>query len=273
MSQAPSPLSLVISGVTGRMGQAILQLVAQSAKFQLAGALEKPGHPAAGSSLQQFCFDLSTDCQISTAPAELLDETVVLIDFTRPAATRKLLEVARQKATPAVIGTTGLSRADRQSLEELAAIVPVVYATNMSTGINLLRKLLVEAAEILDSGFDLEIVEMHHRYKEDAPSGTALTLAGDLARARQQELEDVVCYGRQGFTGKRAPDEIAVLSLRGGDVPGDHTVIFAGDGERLEFTHRASGRETFARGALRAAEFVQTAPPGLYDMDAVLGLS
>ncbi len=273
MSEQNLPVDLVISGASGRMGKELLKLAAADRRFQIAGALEQSGHPAVGEAVSSLGFDCRAELTVSSDIAVVLDGTAVLVDFTRPEATRELVKEAIKTATPAVIGTTGLSRSEEQLIERLAAVAPVVSASNMSVGINLLRQLVVEATESFTHVFDVEIVEMHHRHKEDAPSGTALALVDDIAGARRQSSEAVRCCSREGFTGERDDSEIGVFALRGGDVAGDHTVIFAGEGERLEFTHRASGRETFARGALLAVEFVSRAEPGLYGMPEVLGLN
>ncbi len=196
----------------------------------------------------------------------------VVVDFSSHAATPAITSLCAEHQKAVVIGTTGHSSEDRSSITAFGARIPIVLSSNFSTGVNTLFWLTRKAAEILGPGFDLEIVEMHHRLKRDAPSGTAKTLAEILAEVRKQQLEKVARYGRSGIVGERTSAEIGLHSVRGGDVVGDHTVIFAGLGERLELTHKASTRETFANGALRAALWVVKQKPGLYDMQDVLGL-
>lgn len=196
----------------------------------------------------------------------------VVIDFSSHQATAAIAELCAAKGKAMVIGTTGHSSEDRSALTRLSSRIPMVVSSNFSTGVNTLFWLTRKAAEILGPEFDLEIVEMHHRLKRDAPSGTARTLAEILAEVRQEQLERVLRHGRSGIVGERTQTEIGMHSVRGGDVVGDHTVIFAGMGERVELSHKASSRETFANGALRAALWVAKRPPGLYDMQDVLGL-
>jgi 4-hydroxy-tetrahydrodipicolinate reductase len=202
----------------------------------------------------------------------IIKESDVVIDFSFHDVTAKFATLCAEHRKPLVIGTTGHSEAERSQISNLKSLIPIVWASNYSTGVNTLFWLTRKAAEILGSNFDLEITEMHHRTKKDAPSGTAATLAEILAGVRKQQLNKIVRHGRQGITGERTATEIGMHSLRGGDVVGDHTVVFAANGERLELTHRASSRETFANGALRAAQWVVTQKPGLYDMQDVLGL-
>jgi 4-hydroxy-tetrahydrodipicolinate reductase len=240
---------VIIAGAKGRMGLALLRC-----------AESIPGITVAGG------IDLGDDLGAVIAGAD------VVLDFTSHQSTVPFARLcaARQKAL--VIGATGHTEAEREELTALARQIPMVWSANFSTGVNVLFWLAGKTAEILGPEFDLEIVEMHHRLKKDAPSGTAATLAQILARARSQALDQVARYGRRGEVGARAPGEIGLHSLRGGDVVGDHTVIFAGPGERVELTHRASSRDTFARGALRAAQWVAGRKPALYDMQDVLGL-
>lgn len=202
----------------------------------------------------------------------LVPRSDVVIDFSLHSATAGIASLCAKHKKAIVIGTTGHSNEDRSLITGLSAQIPMVLSSNFSTGVNTLFWLTRKAAEILGPAFDLEVVEMHHRLKRDAPSGTAGTLAEILAQVRQQQLADVIRHGRHGIVGERTNTEIGVHSLRGGDVVGDHTVVLAGAGERLELTHRASSRETFANGALRAAEWVAKQKPGLYDMQDVLGL-
>jgi 4-hydroxy-tetrahydrodipicolinate reductase len=236
-------LRIALVGAAGRMGQAIAS-VAASENVEVVTK-----------------SDLGD--RITSANAD------VLIDFSSAAATETICETAMKSSTALVIGTTGHSAREKQAIEAAAEEIPVVLASNFSIGVNALFALTEQAAKILGDDFDLEIVEVHHRMKKDAPSGTAKTLAGILQRVRRTKS---LRHGREGISGEREKSEIGIHSVRGGDVVGDHTVIFAGQGERIELTHRASSRETFARGALRAARWVVGKSPGLYDMRNVLDL-
>ena len=240
---------IIITGSKGRMGHALAGCAAQNPALKITGLID------AGD-------DLSA----------LIGMGDVVIDFSAHDATPGLAAICAENKKPMVIGTTGQSDKAKARVVKLASKIPIVWASNYSTGVNALFWLTRKAAEILGPGFDLEIVEMHHRQKKDAPSGTAATLAEILADARKHQLADVIRHGRKGIVGARTPTEIGMHALRGGDVVGDHTVIFAANGERLELTHRASSRETFANGALRAAQWVVKQKPGLYDMQDVLGL-
>jgi 4-hydroxy-tetrahydrodipicolinate reductase len=202
----------------------------------------------------------------------VIDKSDVVIDFSSHSATPGLATICAEKTKAMVIGTTGHSNEAKSQISDFKSVIPIVLASNFSMGVNTLFWLTRKAAEILGPGYDLEIVEMHHRLKRDAPSGTAKTLAEILAEVRQQNLDRAARHGREGIVGERTAQEIGVHSIRGGDVVGDHTVIFADAGERLELTHKASSRETFAKGALRAAQWVVRQKPGLYDMQDVLGL-
>ncbi len=240
---------IIITGAKGRMGQTLVACAERRPDFQIVGQI-----------------DLDDDL------LTVIKEGDVVIDFSFHEVTAIIATTCAEHKKALVIGTTGHGEADKSAIRQLQSTIPMVWASNYSTGVNALFWLARKAAEILGPGFDPEIVEMHHRTKKDAPSGTALTLAGVVAAVRKQQLKDVLCHGRHGITGERAPAEIGMHSLRGGDVVGDHTVIFAANGERLELAHRASSRETFAQGALRAAQWVVRQQPGLYDMEDVLGL-
>ncbi len=239
---------VLLLGAKGRMGQAIAS-AAQKSGVEIAAGL-----------------DLGDDL---TKPIDACD---VVIDFSNPTATDVLFRVCRDAAKPAVIGTTGHSQKERERIEEMATALPVVFSPNFSVGVNALFWLTRKAAQMLGPDFDLEITEMHHRLKKDAPSGTARKLAEILGEARKLDYGKDVRHGREGLPGERPANEIGLHSIRGGDVVGDHTVIFAGAGERLELVHKASSRETFALGALRAARWIIGKPPGLYSMEDVLGL-
>jgi 4-hydroxy-tetrahydrodipicolinate reductase len=242
-------INVIITGVKGRMGQALLQCGARIPDLQVIGGV-----------------DLGDDLSGAIPKAD------VVVDFSFHQATPEFAELCAKQRKPIVIGTTGHSDAEKKRIHACASQIPMVIASNYSTGVNTLFWLTRKAAEILGPGFDLEVVEMHHRTKKDAPSGTAVTLAEILAQVRKQQLAKVIRHGREGITGERTDTEIGMHSLRGGDVVGDHTVVFATNGERLELTHKAASRDTFANGALRAAQWVVKQKPGVYDMEDVLGL-
>jgi 4-hydroxy-tetrahydrodipicolinate reductase len=241
--------NIILTGSKGRMGRTLVACVPAHPDLRIVGQI-----------------DQGDDLRSALAAAD------VVIDFSSHEATPGIAALCAEHHKAMVIGTTGHSTEDRSRLTRLSSRIPMVLSSNFSTGVNALFWLTAKAAEILGPGFDLEIVEMHHRLKRDAPSGTARRLAEILAAARQQQAEQVIRHGRAGMVGERAAEEIGVHAVRGGDVVGDHTVIFAGVGERLELAHKASSRETFAHGALRAAGWVVRQPPGLYDMQDVLGL-
>lgn len=240
---------IIITGAKGRMGQALIASAAQQPDLQIVGRIDQGDDLAAA-----------------------IGGGDVVIDFSSHEATPGIAELCARHKKALVIGTTGHTDAERSRISEFKSQIPMVWSANYSTGVNALFWLTRQAAEILGSDFDLEIVEMHHRMKKDAPSGTAKTLAEIAAAVREQQLEKVARHGRAGLVGERTRDEIGIHSIRGGDVVGDHTVIFANVGERLELTHRMSSRETLARGALRAAQWVVKQRPGVYDMEHVLGL-
>ena len=241
------------------MGQRLRALAEQDDELTVAGLWESPGHPSVGRD------------GIVGAIEPAIANARVYIDFTRPEPTLKHLDAAAAQGVAAVVGTTGFERPVPELFADVAQRIPIVWAPNMSIGITLLRKLVYDAVRALGSGYDAEIIEMHHRWKEDAPSGTAKALLRSVQQARGNQGR--VVTGREGMTGERRDDDIGVLALRGGDVVGDHTVILAGTGERIELGHRAGSRDTFAAGALRAARWVVDQPPGLYDMFDVLGWS
>ncbi len=240
---------IIITGSKGRMGRTLLACAGQNPQLQVVGQIDQ------GDDLSKVI--------------ELCD---VVIDFSSHNATPGIAELCAAHKKAIVIGTTGHSTEDKSRITQFSSRIPMVLSSNFSTGVNALFWLTRKAAEILGPSVDLEIVEMHHRLKRDAPSGTAKTLAEILAGVRKQQLERVSRHGRAGIVGERTAEEIGIHSVRGGDVVGDHTVIFATSGERLELTHKASSRETFANGALRAAQWVVAQKPGLYDMQDVLGL-
>lgn len=240
---------VIITGAKGRMGQALLQCAGRMPELQIVAGI-----------------DMGDDL------GSVIPKTDVVIDFSFHQATADFTELCAKQRKAIVIGTTGHSEPEKKRILACASQIPMVIASNYSTGVNTLFWLTRKAAEILGPGFDLEVVEMHHRTKKDAPSGTAVTLAEILAQVRKQQPAKVIRHGREGITGERSDTEIGMHSLRGGDVVGDHTVIFATNGERLELTHKAASRDTFANGALRAALWVVKQKPGCYDMQDVLGL-
>lgn len=267
-ANAPTdPARLVVLGAGGRMGQVILDKARREPGILLHGAVELPTHPLVGHPASPDLPDL----KIVGTLDEALEGADVIIDFTRPEGTIAALEQAAKRKIGAVIGTTGMNAAQKDALAEFATEIPIVFSPNMSVGINVMLWLLRIAADALGEGYDVELFEMHHRNKADAPSGTALRIAEVLCESRGLDPEQALNYGRRGLE-PRTSKEIGVQALRGGDVAGEHTVFFLGEGERLEITHRASSRLVFAQGALRAARWVHGRPPGLYGMDEVLGL-
>jgi 4-hydroxy-tetrahydrodipicolinate reductase len=265
-------MRMAVLGVAGRMGRALVSAIdAAAPNAILTSATERPGSALLGTTLSSAGFSKQTDILIKDGFPEP-GAADVWIDFTVPAATVANTEAAVAAGAALVIGTTGLEPEQRAAIERAAKRVPVVFTANYSIGINVMLKLVADAAQRLGSAYDLEIVETHHRAKRDAPSGTALRLAEALAEATGGDLATDARYERHGEIGPRPPKQIGVQTLRGGDVVGDHTVHFLGSGDRLEITHRASSRETFAQGAVRAALWLAGRPAGLYDMRAVLGL-
>ena len=238
----------------------------------LSGALDLPGSPAIGSDASAFLGTASGVAITADLPAGLHGADV-LIDFTRPEGTLAHLAVCRQLGVKAVIGTTGFDAAQKTLIGEHARHIGIVMAPNMSVGVNVVLRLLDVAARALNEGYDIEIIEAHHRHKVDAPSGTALAMGEVVASALGRDLKDCAVYGREGVTGERDPSTIGFATIRGGDIVGDHTVLFAGTGERIEITHKSSSRVTYAQGSLRAARFLATQGAGLYDMGDVLGLA
>lgn len=263
--------AIAIAGASGRMGRALLESVAAAPDCHLSAALDRAGSPILGQDAGSL-LGQPNGVVISADVRSALSKSRVLIDFTRPEATLAHLAICRDLGVNLVIGTTGFSDVEKAAIEAAAKDIAIVMAPNMSVGVNLLLKLLDTAARALSEGYDIEIVEMHHRHKVDAPSGTALRLGEVVANALGRDLKDCAVYGREGITGERDPSTIGFATLRGGDVVGDHTVVFAGLGERVEITHKASSRATFSQGAVRAARFLADKQSGLFDMQAVLAL-
>jgi 4-hydroxy-tetrahydrodipicolinate reductase len=265
-------IELVVAGAAGRMGGRIVALARDTGDLRVVAALERPGHPALGRDAGEAAGAGPLGVPITDDPGPHLKPGRVLVEFTAPEATLAHLRVAAAHGAGAVIGTTGLGASEVEEVRRLAAQVPILLSPNMSVGVNLAFRLLALMARALGDDYDVEITEIHHRMKKDAPSGTAARMAEVVAEALGRRIEEVGVYGRHGLVGERGRREIGVHALRGGDVVGEHTVVFSTLGERLELTHRAHSRDTFAQGALRAVRFVAGAGPGLYSMHDVLGL-
>jgi 4-hydroxy-tetrahydrodipicolinate reductase len=271
MGAAGKPVRVAIAGSGGRMGRMLLESVAQDGNAVLGAALEVPGSPQVGRDAGDL-VGAPRGVLISDKPAQALAGCDVLIDFTRPEGTLQHLAICRQLKVRMVIGTTGFDDAGKKAINDAAREIGVVFAPNMSVGVNVTLKLLEMAAQAMGADHDIEIIEAHHKHKVDAPSGTALKMGEVVAGAMGKKLSDCAVYAREGHTGERKPGSIGFATIRGGDIVGDHTVMFAGTGERVEITHRSNNREHYAQGALRAAHFLMTRPQGLYDMWDVLGL-
>ena len=266
------PVDLVVAGAAGRMGTRIVALAREAADLRVVAALEAAAHPAIGGDAGETAGVVRTGVAITGDAAAVLTADRVLVEFSAPEPTLAHLRLVAATGARAVIGTTGFTAAQREEIAALARRAPIMLAPNMSVAVTLAFKLLPIMARALGDDYDVEISEIHHRFKKDAPSGTAVRMAELVAEALGRDLGTVGVYGRQGLVGERTPKEIGVMSLRSGDVVGEHTVSFGALGERLELTHRAHSRDTFARGALRAARWIVTQPPGLYSMADVLGL-
>lgn len=264
-------IKVVITGVSGRMGIALLEGVFADDGLMLHAAIDRAESALLGQDAGAQ-FGVKTGVKVTCDLAEALAGADVLIDFTRPEAAMQYLTACQQSGVQMVIGTTGFTDAEKEKITAASQENAVVFAPNMSVGVTLLINLVEQAAKVLSEGYDIEVVEMHHRHKVDAPSGTALRLGEAAAQGLGQDLNDCAVYAREGVTGEREAGKIGFATLRGGDVVGDHTVIYAGTGERVEITHKASSRATFAVGALRAAKFLADKKTGLFDMRDVLGL-
>ena len=272
MTDSSPPIRVAIAGATGRMGQMLIEAVRASGDCQLAGALDRADSPALGQDAGAFA-GWASGVPVQAALDAGLQNAQVLIDFTRPEATLAHLAACRRLGVALVIGTTGFTDAQKADIAAAAQDIAIVMAPNMSVGVNVTFKLLEMAAKALSTGYDIEIIEAHHRHKVDAPSGTALKMGEVIADALGRDLKDCAVYERHGHTGERDPSTIGFAAIRGGDIVGDHTVLFAGTGERVEIRHQATSRANFAQGSLRAARFLTTQATGLYGMDAVLGLN
>ena len=265
-------IGIIVCGVGGRMGGAVVRAIQQSANFKLTGAIDKPGSARLG----KDAGEVSTAAHLGIAITDNIDAVLrpntVIIDFTNPQASLGFLRSAAKRRAPMVVATTGFNPKQQAEIKRLARRTPTLLSANTSLGVNVLVSLLNKAAKMLGDDYDVEIIEAHHRFKKDAPSGTALVLGRSVAHALNRDLDRVAINGRQGIVGERTEKEIALLSVRAGDIVGEHTVIFGGIGERLEFIHRAHSRDTFSHGALRAAEWLAKKKPGLYSMQDMLGL-
>jgi len=264
-------IKVAIAGSGGRMGKTLLESVLQSDDLMLHAALEHSASAQLGKDAGELIGG-TCGVKITADVAAALEGADVLIDFTRPEGTLLHLDICQKLGVNMVIGTTGFTAQQKAQLGAAAQHIGIVFAPNMSVGVNLIFKLLEMASKVLSHGYDIEIIEAHHRHKVDAPSGTALGMGEVIARTLGRDLSLCAVYGRQGVTGERDPSTIGFATVRGGDIVGDHTVLFAGTGERIEITHKASSRATFALGALRAARFLEENPAGMYDMQDVLGI-
>jgi 4-hydroxy-tetrahydrodipicolinate reductase len=263
--------SITIAGASGRMGQMLIDAVRTADDCALSGALDIASSPAIGKDAGAFSGH-PTGVLVTADVRQGLQGSSALIDFTRPEGTLAHLQLCRELGVAAVVGTTGFTEAQKAQIAEIAQSIPVVLAPNMSVGVNVTLKLLEMAAKALSTGYDIEIVEAHHRHKVDAPSGTALKMGEVIAEALGRDLKDCAVYAREGVTGERDPSSIGFATIRGGDIVGDHTVLFAGTGERIEISHKSSSRSTYAQGSLRAVRFLANHKSGLFDMYDVLGL-
>jgi 4-hydroxy-tetrahydrodipicolinate reductase len=264
-------IRVAVAGACGRMGNAIIQAIGFTDGIELGGALEHETHPHLGQTVS-VQDSPANGVLITSGINSVSDNVDVLIDFTTPEGSLRNLEACAEVGLPSVIGTTGLGEEHKEALGMFALKTPTVFSPNMSVGVNVLFRLAAMAATALGDDYDVEIVEAHHRMKKDAPSGTALGLAEVVARALGRNLADHAVYSRQGIIGERATNEIGIQTIRGGDIVGEHTLLLAGPGERIELTHRAHSRDNFASGAVRAALWIVGKEPGLYSMADVLGL-
>ena len=261
-----------VVGASGRMGRMLIEATLKDDLLALGAAFDLPGSPAIGKSAGEL-VGMASDVLVTDDVEAGLKRIDCLIDFTRPEGTLVHLELCRRAGVAMVIGTTGFEADGKAVIAAAAKDIPVVFAPNMAVGVNLVFKLLDTAARILNQGYDIEVVEAHHRLKVDAPSGTALRMGEVVAAALGRDLDECAVYGREGVTGERDPSTIGFATVRGGDIVGDHTVMFCGTGERVEITHKSASRETYAQGSLRAARFLAAKTNGLYGMEHVLGFA
>jgi 4-hydroxy-tetrahydrodipicolinate reductase len=271
MAQPSTIHKVAVAGASGRMGHMLIEAIRASGDCQLAGAADVAASPAIGNDAAAF-LGVASGVAVSSNLSEALANSEVLIDFTRPEGTLKHLAACRDQKVNMVIGTTGLSEGEKEKVRDAARDIAIVMAPNMSVGVNVTMKLLEMAAKSLATGFDIEVIEAHHRHKVDAPSGTALKMGEVIAQALGRDLKKDGVFAREGVTGERKPGTIGFSAIRGGDIVGDHTVLFAGTGERIEISHKSSSRAGYADGSLRAVRFLAGKKSGLYDMFDVLGL-
>jgi 4-hydroxy-tetrahydrodipicolinate reductase len=266
-----SKIRFAIVGSSGRMGRTLIEAVLQAEDAELVAALDQPGSPFLGRDAGEL---VGAPCgvKVSSDVEAALKGADCLIDFTRPEGTLAHLEVCQRHGVHLVIGTTGFNAEQKAVIEAASKKLPIVFAPNMAVGVNAVFKLLDVAARILNEGYDIEVIEAHHRHKVDAPSGTALRMGEIVASALGRSLDECAVYGREGHTGERPASQIGFATVRGGDIVGDHTVLFAGTGERIEITHKSASRMSYALGSLRAARFMRGKQSGLFDMQDVLGL-
>jgi 4-hydroxy-tetrahydrodipicolinate reductase len=262
---------ICIAGASGRMGRMLIEAVHAADDMVVGGALDVPDSPGIGLDASGFLGHAS-GVTITSDVRHALKKTDVLIDFTRPEGTMMHLALCREMGVKMVIGTTGLNDAQKAEITAAGKDIAIMMAPNMSVGVNVTLKLLEMAAKVMSEGYDIEVIEAHHRHKVDAPSGTALKMGEIMAHAMGRDLKQCAVYSREGHTGERDPSSIGFATIRGGDIVGDHTVMFAGIGERIEITHKSSSRSTYAQGALRAVRFLADKPTGMFDMFDVLAL-
>ena len=262
----------IVVGAGGRMGRRVIHMILQTPGVGLVGAVEKEGHPVVGRDAADLAGEPEIGIVVSSDLKQATDGAEVIVDFTAPEVSLKSLEIGVQRKLAVVIGTTGFSPEQMERVRTLGPRTRSVIAPNMSVGVNVMFKVVEEMARALGDDYDVEILEAHHRFKKDAPSGTAIKLGETVARALERDLEKVGVWSRKGFIGERNPREIGMAVIRAGDIVGEHTVMFGGIGERLQVTHRAHSRDNFARGAVKAALWVVKQPEGLYDMQDVLGI-
>lgn len=265
-------LRIAITGAAGRMGKTLIEACQQADGCEFTAAIERKGISLIGADAGELAGVGKLDVTLVDDIASVIEDFDTLIDFTSIESTLNNLQICKDHKKHVIIGTTGFSDEQKQQIESAAADTAVVFAPNMSVGVNLCLKLLQMAASVLNDDYDIEVIEAHHRHKVDAPSGTALRMGEVVAETLGRDLKECAVYGREGHTGAREPDTIGFETIRAGDVVGEHTVMFATDGERVEITHKASSRMTFAKGAIRAAKWLQSKDKGLYDMQDVLGL-
>jgi 4-hydroxy-tetrahydrodipicolinate reductase len=265
-------LNIIVSGAAGRMGSRIIALSKDNKNLKIIGALERRDHNKIGCDIGEIIGISKINVKLSSNITDVAEKADVLIEFSNPKTSLEHIKITSDRSISMVIGTTGFNNEETADIKHYTEKIPCVLAPNMSVGVNLLLKVIRDVAKVLGDDYDVEIIEAHHRLKKDAPSGTAIKMAQVIANALNRNFEETVIYTRKGLIGERTKKEIGIQTIRAGDIVGEHTVIFGGLGERIEITHKASSRDTFARGALKAALWVPKQKPGLYDMQDVLGL-